>query len=286
MAHVRTRDGRRIDIEDVGDRDAPAVVFHSGTPMGIRPLPLIQDPARDRGLRLIRASRPGYGDSTPNPGRAVVDVVADTEDVLTALDVAESWHLGYSGGGPHALACGARLDGARAVAVLAGAMPFTTVEDFTAGMGEDNVTGFTAAATGEAELRELLEEDPDRMQSVTPEQMLANMESLLPPVDREHLTGSLAADMLASMQEAYRVGVEGSMEDNLAFVRHWGFELDEITIPVSIWQGTEDLMVPLAHGRRLAELMPNASTHILEGEGHVSMLVRRMGAILDELVAT
>jgi len=80
------------------------------------------------------------------------------------------------------------------------------------------------------------------------------------------------------------VEVDGWIDDDLAFTREWGFDPPELTVPVSVWQGREDLMVPFHHAEWLVSNIPGAVPHLLEGEGHLSVLVGRFGAMVDELL--
>ena len=239
-----------------------------------------------RGLRLVTTSRPGYGDSTPQPGRRVVDVAADTEAVLDGLGASRCLVAGWSGGGPHALACAARLPAAAAVLVIAGAAPYGAEGlDWMAGMGEDNVAEFTAAFGGGEELRPFLLREWETFKDVTTDGIVASLGTLLPDVDRAVLTGEYAEDTVASFHEAMRAGVDGWQDDDLAFSQPWGFDLAEISVPVMIWQGSEDLMVPFAHGQWLARHVPGARAHLEDGEGHLSIGVGAIDRMLDELVS-
>jgi pimeloyl-ACP methyl ester carboxylesterase len=110
------------------------------------------------------------------------------------------------------------------------------------------------------------------------------MQTLLPDVDKAVLTGEFGEDLAASFRESVRTGVEGWLDDELAFTSPWGFGLDEISAPVMIWQGSADLMVPFAHGQWLAARLPGASAHLEEGEGHLSVGLGALGRMLDELV--
>ena len=94
-----------------------------------------------------------------------------------------------------------------------------------------------------------------------------------------------AADMAAGFREALRVGADGWVDDDLAFTGPWAFDLDEITGPVSIWQGSEDLMVPFGHGQWLAARVPGASAHLEPGEGHLSIGLGALDPMMDELIA-
>ena len=283
--HVRLPDGRRLDLRISGPAGGFPLVFHHGTPGAAAPIRALERAAHARGLRLVTTSRPGYGDSTPQPGRSVVDVAADTAAVLEAIGADRCLTAGWSGGGPHALACGARLGAAVAVLVISGVAPYGVDGlDWTAGMGEENVVEFSAALHGEDQLRPYLLAERDQLKDATAADIVGSLETLLPDVDRAVLTGEFGEDLAANFHEAIRTGVEGWFEDDMAFTRPWGFGLEEISVPTMIWQGSADLMVPFAHGQWLASQLPGASAHLEEGEGHLSVGLGALDVMLDELV--
>ena len=118
------------------------------------------------------------------------------------------------------------------------------------------------------------------------EEVITELSSLLPPVDRAVLTGEVGADLLADLQGGV-VSVDGWLDDDLAFTRPWGFELSalpEHAVPTYIWQGTADLMVPPAHAQWLSAHLPDAVLHLEEGEGHLSVAVGALPRMLDELL--
>jgi len=286
FSHVRLPDGRRLAMRVSGPADGFPLVFHHGTPGAATPVRALERAAHERGLRLVTTSRPGYGDSSRQPGRMVVDVVADTAAVLAAIGAERCLIAGWSGGGPHALACGARLGAAAAVLVIAGVAPHEAEGlDWTAGMGEENIAEFSAAVHGEDELRSYLVQEREQIKDVTAADVASSLETLLPDADRAVLTGEFAEDLAASFREAVRVGAEGWLEDDLAFASPWGFGLEEISVPVMIWQGSADLMVPFSHGQWLASHLPAASAHLEQGEGHLSVGLGALDRMLDELVA-
>lgn len=286
MDHVTLRDGRRMDIRVTGPDDGPVLVLHHGTPGAATQVRSIEHPAHERGLRVVITSRPGYGDSTRSAGRRVVDVVPDIRDVLDALGVDSCLVAGASGGGPHALACAARLDGVLAALAIAGVGQFEADGlDFLAGMGDDNIVEFGAAVEGEDSLRSFLDVAREAFKDVTVEGLIEQMDSLLPDVDRVCLSDELGEDAIIGMHEAVRTGVDGWLDDDLAFVAPWRFDLAEITVPTMIWQGSADLMVPFAHGQWLASQMPQASVHLEQGEGHLSLAVGSIDVMLDELMS-
>ena len=278
-------DGRELEYVVSGPPDGLPLVFHHGTPGALTPFRAIERAAHARGLRLVSTSRPGYGGSTRQPNRSVADVVVDIAEVLDALDADRCLIAGWSGGGPHALACGARLDAAAAVLVIAGVAPHDAAGlDWMAGMGEENVTEFGAANGGEQSLAPYLDEVREHLKEVTLDGVIASLDTLLPDVDRAVLTDEFGEDMVASFREALRIGADGWLDDDLAFVKPWGFALEEISVPTSVWQGSDDLMVPFAHGQWLAAHVPGVSAHLEQGEGHLSIGLGAIDRMFDELV--
>jgi pimeloyl-ACP methyl ester carboxylesterase len=285
--HVRLPDGRRLDLRVSGPADGFPLVFHHGTPGAGTPVRALERAAHARGLRLVTTSRPGYGDSARQPGRRVVDVAADTAAVLAAIGAGRCLVAGWSGGGPHALACAARLDATAAALVIAGVAPYGAEGlDWMSGMGEENVTEFSTVLRGEAPLREYLAGEREQLKDIAPADIVASLETVLPDVDRAVLTGEFGEDMAAGFHEAVRTGVDGWLDDDLAFASPWGFELDEISVPTMIWQGSADLMVPFSHGQWLAAHVPGASAHLEQGQGHLSVGIGALDRILDELLTT
>ena len=278
-------DGRVLDVRVSGPADGMPLVFHHGTPGSRAAFRGIERAAHARGLRVVTSSRPGYGGSTRLAGRAVIDVVSDTGAVLAAIDAERCLVAGWSGGGPHALACAARLDAAAAVLVIAGVAPYRAEGlQFLDGMGEENLTEFGAAAAGEQVLRPYLEEVGDQVKDATVAHIISSLDTLLPEVDVAVLTDEFGEDMAAAFREGLRVGIDGWLDDDLAFVEEWGFDLSEIDVPTSVWQGSEDLMVPFAHGRWLSTHVPGVSAHLEQGQGHLSIALGSLDRMLDELI--
>jgi pimeloyl-ACP methyl ester carboxylesterase len=285
---ITLRDGRTLHVYDDGDPDGSVVVEHHGTPgSGISYAPDVEL-ARERGLRIVSYDRAGYGRSTPDSGRVVADIGNDIADVLDELGVDHFASLGASGGAPHSLALGALLPG-RCVAVAAIAAP-TPWEadgiDWLEGQGEQNVEEWDAALQGSETLEAHLEPIAAEIRKTSAEQLRDLLATLLPPVDRDVLTGDRAAYAKANMDRAVEPGIAGWRDDDLAFTKPWGFELDDIRVPVLLWQGVQDRMVPAAHGRWLAERIPGVDAHISEPDGHLSITVGRLGEIYDWLAAT
>ena len=245
------------------------------------------DAAAERGLRTVMYARPGYGGSTGQPGRRIADAAADVAAVLDGLGARQFVTVGWSGGGPHALACAALLPGrCLAAASLAGVAPAQAAGlDWTAGMGPENVAEFAAARLGEARLTAFLEEASAGLGQVTGQEVADELGGLISAADRSVVTAEFADYLAGSFRAALRAGIAGWRDDDLAFVGDWGFPVDQAgAVPVAIWQGDEDRMVPFGHGAWLAAHIPGARTHLAGGEGHLTLPARSFGVVLDDLL--
>lgn len=281
-------DGRELDIQVTGPQDGIPLVMHHGTPGSLTRFRVIEEAVHRRGLRMVTYSRAGYGVSTRKPGRTVADIAADVTAVLDHIGAERCVTLGWSGGGPHALASAALLP-ARVVAAttISSIAPYGVDDlDFLAGMGQGNIDEFGAALAGEAKLAAALDQAAEELRGAGPQDVLASMSTLLPDEDRAALVGEAGEELAAQIAEGLRLGAGGWIDDDLAFANHWGFSLDDITVPVFVWQGDRDLMVPFAHGRWLADRVPGVVGHLLAGDGHASVFANRIDEVLDELVAT
>ncbi len=286
---VYLADGRRLEVLAAGPAGGLPLVLHNGTPVGPVAYTPMADAAAERGLRLVICARPGYGDSTPRPGRRVADVTGDVAAVLDELGAPRFVTVGWSGGGPHALACAARLPGrCLAAATMAGVAPFIAEGlDWLAGMGTENVMEFGAAVTGEEQLTDYLMVEAADLATITGPEVADGLGDLVSAADRAVATGGFADYLAASFRTSVRTGIAGWRDDDLAFTSDWGFTMAEVGAgaPVAIWQGDQDMMVPGAHGSWLAAHVPGAEAHLLPGEGHLTLGITSFDAILDGLLA-
>ncbi len=258
---VTASDGRAIDVLVRAGDDTTTVMLHMGTPNGLVALP--DQWLGDHRSRLVLYARPGYARSDPQPGRSVADAAADTATIMDVLGVESFAAVGWSGGGPHALACAALLPRrCLATAIIAGMAPRSAgVYDWTSGrigmalLGDDE--GLAAAL--EADRTELV-----TMQAVDVPQLFTS------EADQAAMTGDLADWLIESFRTAFAAGVIGARDDYMAFVRDWGFDLATAR-NVTIWQGDEDDTVVPAEAHWLAQQIPDSLLRILAGEGHMSI---------------
>lgn len=284
---VRTSDGRTLRVREAGDPRGKVVLFHHGTPMsGLLFDPWVHD-AEGKNLRLIAYDRPGYGGSTPHPDRTVSDAASDVATIADAIGVERFATWGLSGGGPHALACAALLsDRVIAAISVSGVGPYGTPDlDFLAGMGEGNVTEYSSAVKGRADLEPLLEGWRRQILDASPEESLKAIESIVSDVDKAAFTGEFAEYLHECDRIGIGDGIEGWVEDDLAFTKPWGFNPSDISVPVGIWQGGQDLMVPFAHGEWLVTNISGAEAHLEPALGHFTIPTERISEIHNWLIA-
>ena len=263
-------DGRTLHVYDTSGADSDerlTVFWHHGTPnIGAPPLPLFPAAARN-GLRWVSYDRPGYGGSTPAPGRSVGSAATYVSAVADALGIDRFAVMGHSGGGPHALACAALLpDRVLGVVSGAGLAPYDADGlDWFAGMAASGVASLRAAAAGRAakERHEAsgAEYDPE-----------------FTPADLAALEGAWSW-FVDVVNPAVEAGPGGLIDDDLAYVAPWEFDPAQISAPVLLLHGGRDRIAPSAHGEWLASRCPTAELRLFPDDGHISVLNHAAAAV-------
>ena len=256
---VTLLDGRTLRVHDSGAGDELTVFWHHGSPQTGALLEPLLAAATARGIRLLSYARPSYGGSTPNPGRNVASAASDVAQIADALGLERFAAMGASGGGPHALACAALLpDRVSAVASIAGLAPFDADGiDWFDQMAADGASLRAAAAGREARTRfaESDEFDPAIF------------------IDRDYAT--LAGEwsgLGADAEAASAAGSDGLIDDDVAFVTPWGFEVGEIHVPLLLVHGGQDRVVPSSHSTWLLSQGSDVELWFRPRESHVSIL--------------
>ena len=270
---ITTQDGRRLCAQSGGDPQGRPVLVQHGTP-GSRYLleDWLRDAASD-GVRFLSYDRPGYGGSTPHPGRTIADCASDVRAIAEEFGYDRIAVVGWSGGGPHALACAALLpDLVCAVASLGSIAPYGPPDlDYFADMGQDNVEDMQLQLRDPAAARQKLAADRDGLMQTTVEQIGGFAESLVSPQDAAAMRAGLAEYWLLSMQLGLEPGDQGWWDDGVAHLGDWGFELGDIYVPVQLWHGRHDQFVPFQHGEWLARHIPEVDAHLTEDDGHMTL---------------
>ncbi|CCK30389.1 alpha/beta hydrolase fold protein [Streptomyces davaonensis JCM 4913] len=271
---LKLSDGRTLHIYDSGGSETDLVVlWHHGTPnIGTPPRPLFPAAAR-LGIRWVSYDRPGYGGSTPHPGRDIASAAADVAAIADTLGIDRFAVLGHSGGGPHALACGALLpDRVLTVASVAGLAPFDAEGlDWFTGMSHSGVASLRAAAEGRT-----AKEAHEATAEYDPE--------MFTPADHAALSAewSWFGEVVGPAVEA---GPGALIDDDLAYVAPWGFAPARIKAPLLLVHGDLDRVVPSSHSRWLARQCPTAQLWPRPEDGHISVLDAG-GSALEWLVAS
>jgi len=272
---VAAPDGREVAFAVWGDPSGFPVLSLHGTP-GCR---LQRWPDEELygslGVCLVTHDRAGYGRSSRRRGRSVVDEVDDVRLIADELGFDRFGVTGGSGGGPHVLACAARLPGrvvraTCAVGITPYGRPGLDHDAWLAGMDPENVREFGVALEGEEALVPDIERSQAKMEArvaVDPSGLLDDFE--LSESDRAQLARPEIMQVIReSTAEQAANGVYGWVDDDLAFIRPWGFDVSEITVPVLVRYGITDVLVPRAHGDWLAANVPGCVVKIDDVAGH------------------
>jgi pimeloyl-ACP methyl ester carboxylesterase len=290
-AHKRTAltvgvsDGRELEVLLLGPEDGVPIFVHHGTPGTAGMVDMLVGVGAERNLRHITYARPGYGGSTRLPGRAVASCADDVVAIADALGYDRFHSVGASGGGPHSIACAALLrERVISAAAIATPAPLDAEGlDWTAGMGSENIAEIVATRGGDDGLQEYLEREAGKMRGATAADIVAVLGDIVSEVDRRAVTGAYADWVAQQFANSLASGVSGWFDDDRALFRDWGFDLDEIGAPLTIWHGAEDRFVPVAHGEWLAE-HTGAKAELRPDEGHLSLAISSYGEILDGLL--
>ena len=282
MPQFKLKDGRELEILDNGINSDSAIVFHHGTPGHASMWSDWLESAASAGIRAIAYSRAGYGTSDRHPGRSVISINNDIAQILDGKNIEKFVSIGWSGGGPHCLANTLEPRNVGAIS-LAGVGAYGIGDlDFLAGMGPENHDEFGAALKGEAVIDKWMQDNAGSMKSVTGAEIREAFGGLIGDADKAVLEGEAADHMAASMRSALAVSFDGWIDDDLVFIKPWGFDLGSITKPVFIWQGDDDFMVPHAHSYWLEKHIPTATLSFKSGEGHISLGIKYRNEILAQ----
>jgi pimeloyl-ACP methyl ester carboxylesterase len=280
---IRLADGRRLGYSEYGHANGRPVLFFHGFGTSRVVCPPDEGPVNELGLRLIAVDRPGIGLSEALPGRRLLDWPTDVAQLADRLGIDTFSVIGWSGGGPYALACGYALpDRVSAVGLVSSPAPLTGAPETSGYLRRLDRHAVRAADRAPWLVRLALwhwgrpqRRDATRFFDQSVADMCAADQAILSEPE-------LRGRMIANSTELYRQGGRGMYDEGLVLARPWGFQLDEIRVPVHVWHGALDETVPTAMADYLARAIPTAQMNIHPEEGH-HLLYRRWPEILAKL---
>lgn len=281
---MRTHDGRDLLVESTGDPKGKALLFHNGTPTSRKIFHDMADEANARGAHLLCYERPGYGGSTPQPGRTVADSTRDVRAVANHFKMNQMAVWGISGGGPHTIAAAVLLsDLVCAAATFAALAPITASDfDYYEGMSEKKRKQRRLYFSDQVGFLRHLQESREEIMGAT-DDYLDDKLRLMPSGAR--ISKSFYQFSYETMRLAVENGIEGYVEDYQAFFSDWGVDLAANTVPIQLWHGQEDLDVPFQHSQWLSRAIPQSELHLTQSDGHFSILENHRVEVMEWLLS-
>ena len=284
--HLRLRlsDGRTLGYAQFGAPDGqPLFVFH-GSPGSRLQVRAAHGPALARGIRIIAPDRPGLGLSTRLPGRRVADWPNDVRELADALGIGHFAVIGVSGGGPYVAACAWGLpERITRAGIISGVAPPAPGSGLGGGLRRHQRVVLDLTLRTPWLLRAVLSGGavPARLWTA---HLFAGARALASPADRVILERpEIAACLMAGLKEAFRQGGRGAADELMLLTRPWTFRPEEIRIPVRLWHGEADAVVPVGMGRYLAAAIPGCRAEFIPGAGHY-LVFDRIGPFLDAMI--
>jgi pimeloyl-ACP methyl ester carboxylesterase len=260
--------GRELAYTDIGDPRGPCIFFFHGAPMSRLHLVAFEKQFAAHGLRVISPDRPAYGRSSAHPGRSLLDWPADVAALADALEIDQFLVAGHSSGGPYPLVCAVLLGGR----VLGGVV--------MAGVTDMAWRGaWKGYLEGRHEIQVMRLPDERAAIALSVERFGADGSGVLAePFDWPEADLAFLADetvdkgLTSAVAEAFRQGVTGYAQDVYLEGRGWPFDPRGISVPVEVVHGESDTLVPMAHSRHTAGLIPGSTFRTLPGHGHLTIL--------------
>jgi pimeloyl-ACP methyl ester carboxylesterase len=281
---IELADGRTLEVATMGNPSGSTVFFHHGTPGSTRTVKSLEGLLDFGDFYVVTTSRPGYGQSSRHEGRSIASVVGDLHAALDHFGRDEYVALGWSGGGPHALASAALDARCRSAVTLASVAPADVDFDWTEGMGPENVEEYALAQEGGPAYEELMAATGDFLGLATKDTIVEMIGGLLSEPDRLAISNDDAREIFVEgMRYGFANGWRGYFDDNVAMMLPWGFDVSDIGVPVHLFYGDDDLMVPESHGRWLSAHVANSRVTHHPDEGHLSIFMNHLDAVASAL---
>ena len=274
---IELSDGRHLSFYEYGvDTGNPVFYFH-GFPGSHLDTEIFNadELARKFNLRIIACDRPGYGDSESDPDRALLDWPDDVVAVADHLNLDNFSVLGYSGGGPYALACAYKIpDRLDQVVVVSGMAPFD------ANMAKNGMSMFIPKMPGF--LQNVILNGMAKSIKEDPEELITKMNKNIPAIDQEAMKDPVIKQAFINLiGEAFKQGSGGSKTDAEIYKSEWGFELEQINHPIQSWHGEADLNILIETAEDVASKLPNCKFESFPNQAHISIMAQYNEKILS-----
>jgi len=278
---VTLKDGRKIGYVEYGNPNGKPVFYFHGLPGSRLDASYLHSIALLNQYRLIGIDRPGMGLSSFAPKRTILSWPEDVEAIADSLNISKFSIIGHSGGAPFVAACAYRLpERLNGAAIVSGMAPFEYPEA-TASLARGQrfinraIKMMPWVATALMKITSFMIKRPA---------MLKQMLKQLPDVDRQVIENrGNDVTFIDSVKEAFRQNVTGVSYEIQLTLKPWGFRLEDINYPITIWQGGLDKQAPTAHANLYASLVPNARLTFFKDEGHLSILINQGENILRSI---
>lgn len=278
---LELKDGRQLGFAEYGDPDGQPIFYFHGLPGSRLEAGHLHEVAAANNIRLIGLDRPGMGLSSMEPKRSILSWADDVEAFADSMGINKFSIIGHSGGAPFVAACAYimphRLNGA---AIVSGMAPF------------ENPEATASLARGQRIVNSIIKTMPWvaavmmklSFIMLNKPNMLKKMTQQMPEVDQLFFSNPESGKaIINATKEAFRNGVGGVSQEIILTLKPWGFNLDNINVPVTIFQGGQDKQAPEMHAKIYAKLIPNANSVFFKDEGHISILQNHGGEILQRI---
>ena len=286
---LRLKNGGDLAFCEYGTAGGTPVFFFHGWPSSRTMAQLTDKSARELGIRIISADRPGIRDSSFQPNRKLIDWPDVVEQLADHLGLDQFRVFSISGGAPYAYATAAKLpERVRGAAIASGAPPIVDLRDHS---GLLTLYRYMIWLHRNAPLvLRMFFYTTGALASIRPPVRLRPLMLKilrLQPCDATAMEDTVAFEAcFESQRRAWRASVKGLIIDAEIFGQPWGFRLEDIDVPVRLWHGTKDRAFSIEIAKELARRLPNCQTRFVEEEGHYSLPIRHVREILADLIAT
>ena len=285
---IELEDGAVVAFEEYGDANGVPVMFCHGWPSSRTMAQLTDEPARELGIRIISADRPGISASSLQPDRKLTDWPRLVDRITDYLGIHDFRMLAISGGAPYAYATATAMpQRVRAIAIVGGALPLAEISDSN-GLLPLYRWMLALYRTQPRLLRRLFYlarpvlslRPPLRFRPVLLKMLLMR------PCDAESLRDAAAFEAIfESQRRAWRASAEGVVADAQIYAQPWGFAIEDVRVPVRLWHGKEDRAFSVHLAEELANRLPNCHARFVDDAGHYSLPIRHMRDILKDLIS-